>query len=98
MKALPARVLSLGAAACVAGCVVVPRTTDVYDERCHISAHHMELQAEQIGVLAGCSNQGCVAVLVAAGAVAAASAVVSGSIVVAGNVVYWFEKQGTCKD
>jgi hypothetical protein len=56
----------------------------------------MVLELHQVGVLGGCVNDGCVALLVAVGAVAAASAVVSGSIVVAGNVVYWFEKQGRC--
>jgi hypothetical protein len=56
----------------------------------------MILELHQVGVFAGCANDGCVALLVAVGAVAAASAVVSGSIVVAGNVVYWFEKQGQC--
>ena len=56
----------------------------------------MVLEMQQIGVFGGCVNDGCVALLVAVGAVAVASAVVSGSIVVAGNVVYWFEKQGQC--
>jgi len=56
----------------------------------------MVLEMQQIGVFGGCVNDGCVALLVAFGAVAATSAVVSGSIVVAGNVVYWFEKQGQC--
>jgi hypothetical protein len=56
----------------------------------------MVLEMQQIGVFGRCVNDGCVALLVAVGAVAAASAVVSGSIVVAGNVVYWFEKQGQC--
>ncbi len=54
------------------------------------------MQPQQVAALGGCANEGCVALLVAAGAVTAASAVVSGSIVVAGNVVYWFEKQGQC--
>ena len=79
------------------GCVYLPRTKEVYDADCHIVAKHMEMQAVQIGTIAGCSNEGCAAALVAVGAAAAASAVVSGSIVVAGNVVYWFEKQGRCR-
>jgi hypothetical protein len=78
------------------GCVVVPRTTTVYDQDCQIEARHMELASQQLVSLVGCRNDGCVAVLVASGAVAAASAVVSGTIVVTGNVVYWFEKQGRC--
>jgi len=80
----------------VAGCVYVPRTTEVYDEQCRISARQMTLDLQQIGVFGGCSNQGCAAMLVTFGAVTVASAVVSGSIVMAGNVVYWFEKRGRC--
>lgn len=79
------------------GCVYLPRTKEVYDADCHIVAKHMEMQAVQIGTIAGCNNEACAAALVAVGAVAAASAVVSGSIVVAGNVVYWFEKKGLCR-
>jgi hypothetical protein len=77
-------------------CVIVPVTTEVYDADCRVMARQMELQPVQIAAIAGCSNHGCVGLLVAAGATAAASAVISGSIVVAGNIVYWFEKQGRC--
>ena len=77
-------------------CVYVPRTTAIYDSDCRVATKHMELQPVQIASLGGCRNEGCAALLVAAGATAAASAVISGSIVVVGNVVYWFEKQGTC--
>jgi len=87
---------ALGLAAVGAGCVMVPRTAETYDPECRIRTRQMELQPVQIGSLMGCHNQGCAALLVAAGADAAASAVVSGSIVIAGNVVYWFEKQGRC--
>ena len=78
------------------GCVYLPRTTVVYDADCQITSKHMDLQSVQIAAIGGCSGDGCVALLVGAGATAAASAVISGSIVVAGNVVYWFEKQGRC--
>jgi len=78
------------------GCVYLPRTTVVYDADCRITSKRMDLQPVQIAAISGCSNDGCAALLVAAGATAAASAVISGSIVVAGNVVYWFEKQGRC--
>jgi hypothetical protein len=80
----------------LAGCVMVPRTTETYDPDCRITTRQMELQPVQIGSLMGCHNQGCAALLVAAGATAAASTVISGSIVIVGNVVYWFEKQGRC--
>jgi hypothetical protein len=83
-------------AALLQACVFVPRTTTVYDEDCRIHARQIVLDLEQVGVFGGCANQGCAALLVAAGVVTAASAVVSGSIAVAGNIVYWFERQGQC--
>ena len=90
------RRFSLLTAGLLAACVYVPRTTNVYDADCNIYARHMDLEAAQVGGFARCANEGCVALLVAMGAVTAASAVVSGSIVVTGNVVYWFEKKGQC--
>ena len=83
-------------AALLQACVVVPRTTTVYDEDCRIHMRQMVLDVEQVGFFGGCANQGCVALLVGAGVVTAATAVVSGSIAVAGNIVYWFERQGQC--
>ena len=56
----------------------------------------MTLQSYQVATIAGCSNEGCVALLAAAGVVSATSAVVSGSVVLTGNVVYWLEKKGAC--
>jgi hypothetical protein len=91
--------LGLGAAAAVlglSGCIYTPRTTQTFDEECQTQAHHMSLEREEQVKLMGCTQQGCAALLVAAGLVTVASAVVSGSIVVVGNVVYWFEKQGRC--
>ncbi len=77
-------------------CIVVPRTIEVYDANCNVMTKQMDLEPVQIAAIRGCSNSGCTAVLVAAGATAAASAVISGSIVIVGNVVYWLEKQGRC--
>jgi hypothetical protein len=77
-------------------CVMVPRTTEVYDENCRVMSKQMDLEPVQIAAIRGCSNSGCTAALVAAGAAAAASAIISGSIVIVGNVAYWFEKQGRC--
>jgi len=87
---------ALLAAALVQGCIFVPQTTNVYDANCKIFTKQMTLQYAQIATFRRCAGEGCVALLVGAGAVTAASAVVSGSIVVAGNVVYWFEKRGQC--
>ena len=77
-------------------CIVLPVTTEVYDEDCKIMSKQMELEAVQIVSIYGCTDSACATILAAAGATAAASAVISGSIVVVGNVVYWFEKQGRC--
>ena len=87
MKALIAPVAL--AALLLQACVVVPRTATVYDDNCHTHRRQMVLDVHQVGMFGGCANQGCVALLVAAGVVTAASAVVSGSIAVVGNVVYW---------
>ena len=78
------------------GCVYLPETTTRYDPDCGIYERKAIMQPHQIGSLMGCQDEGCVVLLVAAGAVTAASAVISGSVVVAGNVVYWLEKQGQC--
>lgn len=89
--------LALFMALMLQGCIYVPRSTTAYDADCQIKTRQMELQPVEIEIFRGCSSNDCVALLVAAGAVAAASAVVSGSIVVVGNVVYWFEKWGNCR-
>jgi hypothetical protein len=78
------------------GCVYLPETTTRYDPDCGIYERKAIMQAHQVGTLMGCRDEGCVVLLVAAGAVTAASAVISGSVVVVGNVVYWLEKQGQC--
>jgi hypothetical protein len=80
----------------LSACIVVPRTVERYDPECQVIARHMDLEAVQIGYIAGCSNQGCATLIVAAAATVTASAIISGSIVVIGNTVYWFEKQGRC--
>ena len=84
------------ALAALQACVVVPRTTEVYDPECRVMARTMDLEAVQVAAIRGCTDRSCGALLAAAGATAAASAVISGSIVIVGNVVYWFEKQGRC--
>ncbi len=77
-------------------CVFVPRTRSVYNEACRVYTQQMSLTVEEVGSLGGCSNNGCLGLLVAAGVISAASAVVSGSIVIAGNVAYWLEERGRC--
>jgi hypothetical protein len=90
------RLLALSAAL-LQGCVYLPHTATVYDDKCKVNYREMSLQPYQVAQFAGsCSHRDCAYLLVALGAVTAASAIVSGSIVVAGNVVYWFEKQGQC--
>lgn len=78
------------------GCVVVPRTVETYDPECRIVAREVMLDVVQVGGFVHCANEGCAALLVAAGVVTAASAVVSGSIAVVGNIVYWLERRGQC--
>ena len=86
----------IAVAASLIGCVFLPQTTSVYNADCHVQEQHMTLELQQIASFGRCANQGCAALLVAAGAVTASSAVVSGSIVVGGNVVYWLERRGNC--
>ena len=90
------RLLWLGTAALIHGCVFVPRTTSVYDEQCRAQTRQMTLEAERVGGFVNCTNESCVALLIGAGVVTAASVVVSGSIVVVGNVVYWLERRQQC--
>ncbi len=78
------------------GCVYVPHTTAVYDEKCQAFQRHMTLESQQIGTILGCGGDACIHALVVMVAVSAATAVVSGSVVVIGNVVYWVEHRGRC--
>lgn len=79
------------------GCVVLPKTTQVYDPDCQLHFREMSLEAVNLGVgLNGCHNAGCVGGVAVVSAIAAASVVISGSIVVVGNTVFWFEKRGRC--
>jgi hypothetical protein len=80
----------------LSACIVLPRTEIVFDDYCKIQKRQMVLDVHQIGWFGGCANEGCVALLVGAGAVATATAVISGSIAVVGNVVYWLERRGQC--
>lgn len=80
----------------LAGCVYLPHTATAYDENCEIFERKMTLESYQVASIGGCRNEGCVALLAAAGVVSATTAVVSGSVVVVGNVVYWLEEKGQC--
>ena len=76
-----ARLCAAAGALLLAGCVFVPRTTQVYDEACQIHARHMTLEPEVIQGLVNCSNQGCTGMLITAGVITAASAVDRKSVV-----------------
>jgi hypothetical protein len=80
----------------VPACVVVPQTREVYDAECRMMKKEVLLETAVVGRFQACQGDGCVAILVATGAVTAATAVVSGSIALIGNVAYWFERQGRC--
>lgn len=90
-------ILTMVVTAMLQACVYVPRTKEVYDANCQVTAKHMELEPVQVAAINHCNHEACVAILAAASVTAVASAVISGSIVAVGNVVYWFEKQGQCK-
>ena len=77
-------------------CVVVPQVREVYDPGCRMMKKEVRLETAVLGRLQACQGDGCVAILVATGAVTAATAVVSGSLALIGNVAYWFERQGRC--
>ncbi len=96
LEASLARVLSTLAATLLAGCIVVPRSAEVYDPQCRTMVRQMVLETAVIGTFGHCQNDGCVAMLATLGIVTAASAVVSGSVAVIGNIVYWAERQGRC--
>lgn len=87
-----------GAALALAGCIVVPRTADVYDPHCGTYVRQVVLEAEVVGAIGHCHNDGCAAMLAAMGIISAASAVVSGSVAIAGNIAYWVERRGRCPD
>jgi hypothetical protein len=91
------RLAALLAAASLQACVFVPRSTQVYDAQCQAVSRRLELQEVQVAAIGGCRNEGCVALVLAAGVVGAATAVVSGTIVVSGNIATWLEKQVQCR-
>jgi hypothetical protein len=86
----------LAAAALLSGCVVVPQTREVYDEKCRMLTKEVVLETAVLGQFRGCNDKECALMLASMGVVTAATAVVSGSVAVVGNVVYWFERQGRC--
>ena len=91
---LAAALICTALQACV---VFLPSTMEIYDPECQVVSKRMTLQDVQLGVIATCQNQSCLAMVVAAGVTAAASVIVSGSIVVVGNNAYWLERQSTCR-
>ena len=92
-----ARWLALCAVFFLCACVYVPRMTRVYDHECKVMARQLVLEGGQVAAIQRCENQGCVALIVGAGAVTAVTLVVSGSIVVVGNIAYWLERKAQCR-
>ena len=80
----------------LAACIFLPETTREYDPECGIVKRHMVIKAYQLEAFYGCSNEGCVELLVLAGVVTASSVVISGSVAVVGDIVYWLEAQRQC--
>lgn len=87
---------ALAAALLLAGCIVVPRTAEVYDPECRTLVRQVVLDTAVIGTIGHCHNEGCAVMLASMGVVAAASAVVSGSVAIIGNIVHWVERGGQC--
>jgi hypothetical protein len=82
--------------ASLAGCIVVPRSADVYDPTCRTYVKQIVLETEVIGTLGHCHNDTCAVMLASMGIITAASAVIAGSVAVIGNVAYWAERRGQC--
>ncbi|MBK7061747.1 MAG: hypothetical protein IPH51_15005 [Rubrivivax sp.] len=80
----------------LAGCIVLPRSAEVYDPQCRTYVKQVVLEAAEIGGIGHCVNDGCVVILASLGIITAASAVVSGSVAVIGNIAYWVERRGQC--
>lgn len=95
-SALPSLAAALASLA-LQGCVYLPRTITLPDPQCHGLHKQMILEGTQVAAIQGCINNGCVALVAAAGIVTATTAIVSGSIVIVGNVVYWIERQANCE-
>lgn len=97
LRQLTARPLAAAPLAlALAGCIVVPRTAEVYDPQCRTYVKQVVLETTVIASIGGCHNDGCAVMLATLGVVSAASAVVSGSVAVIGNIVYWAERKGQC--
>lgn len=90
------RLPTLATALLLSGCIVVPRTAEVYDPKCRTMVRQMVLETAVIGTIGHCSNDGCAVMLASMGIVSAASAVVSGSVAIIGNILYWAERRGQC--
>ncbi len=75
-------------------CVYYPKQIKVYDEQCQIQHKKLVLERSKNIRLGECSDDACIASLLSI----PFQALVAGTLVVAGNVVYWFEKQGDCKE
>ena len=79
-------------------CVIVPRTTEIYNTDCKYIAKQSELKPVYVAALGGCKDEQCAGLLVFAGAATALSAIISGSIVMVENIVYWLEKPEDCDE
>jgi hypothetical protein len=82
------RLPTLAAVLLLGGCIVVPRTAEVYDPQCRTMVRQVVLETAVIGTIGHCSNDGCAVMLASMGIVSAASAVVSGSVAIIGNILY----------
>ena len=98
MNKIPASFLLCLLCLSLCSCVLLPRTTEIYNADCKFIAKHSELESVYVAALGVCKDEQCAGLLVFAGAVTAASVVLSGSVVLVENVVYWLEKPEDCDD
>jgi hypothetical protein len=82
----------------LSSCVIVPRTTEIYNTDCKYIAKQSELKPVYVAAFGSCKDKQCAWVLVFAGAATAISAFISGSIMMVENIVYWLEKPEDCDE
>lgn len=83
-------------------CVVVPKQTASYDQKCKVAVQKVTLDVEYLESDNNwsCTNNYCAwdisAEIAEAVFTTASSTIISGSIALAGNTAYWLESDGEC--
>lgn len=79
-------------------CAVQPKKVMVYDEECDVMSQKLVLDydSNKLFQVRRCTNEQCVAEVLTTISALTVETLVSGSVV--GNAVYWFQKQGACRE